>query len=102
VGPTSAPSADASKVTVWLDGRSSTYDLVPGGISILDATLAVRRDAPYACKGGVCGTCRAKVVDGSVEMTRNYALEQEEIDAGFVLACQSRPASAAVTLDFDA
>jgi ring-1,2-phenylacetyl-CoA epoxidase subunit PaaE len=102
VAPGAAPDADASTVTVWLDGRASTFDLVPGGSSILDATLAVRRDAPYACKGGVCGTCRAKVVEGSVTMTRNYALEQDEIEGGFVLACQSRPATPSVTLDFDA
>ena len=68
---------------------------------ILDAALAVRSDAPYACKGGVCGTCRAKLLDGEVAMDRNFALEQDEIDAGFVLACQSRPVSDTVSLDFD-
>ena len=91
----------SSSVTVVLDGRSSTFDVPRGGQRILDAALAVRPDAPYACKGGVCGTCRAKLLDGEVAMDRNYALEQEEIDAGFVLACQSRPVSDRVSLDFD-
>ena len=62
----------------------------------------MRADAPFACKGGVCGTCRAKLVAGEVEMARNYALEPEEIDAGYVLACQSRPTTDEVVLDFDA
>jgi ring-1,2-phenylacetyl-CoA epoxidase subunit PaaE len=91
----------SSSVTVVLDGRSSTFDVPRGGPRILDAALLVRPDAPFACKGGVCGTCRAKLLDGEVAMDRNYALEQDEIDAGFVLACQSRPVSDAVALDFD-
>jgi ring-1,2-phenylacetyl-CoA epoxidase subunit PaaE len=90
-----------SSVTVVLDGRSSTFDVPHDGQRILDAALAVRSDAPYACKGGVCGTCRAKLLEGEVAMDRNFALEQDEIDAGFVLACQSRPVSDTVSLDFD-
>jgi ring-1,2-phenylacetyl-CoA epoxidase subunit PaaE len=74
--------------------------LQPDTVAILDAALVVRADAPYACKNGMCGTCRAKLVAGTVEMDHNYALE-EELAAGFVLACQSNPTSAAVTLDFD-
>jgi ring-1,2-phenylacetyl-CoA epoxidase subunit PaaE len=94
-------SDDAQEVTVRLDGRSSTFRMPPDG-SVLDATLAVRPDAPFACKGGVCGTCRARVVRGTVEMARNYALEPGEVEAGFVLACQSVPTSAVLELDFDA
>jgi ring-1,2-phenylacetyl-CoA epoxidase subunit PaaE len=90
-----------SEVTVRLGGRTSSFAMPAEG-SILDATLAVRNDAPYACKGGVCGTCRCKLVDGEVQMTRNYALDQSDIDAGFVLACQSVPTTPKVTLDFDA
>ncbi len=97
-----AGTAGASNVTVVLDGRTTVFELAPDGQPILDATLAVRTDAPYACKGGVCGTCRAKLTEGSVEMDQNYALEQEEIDDGFVLACQSHPTSPRVSLDFDA
>ena len=91
----------SSSVTVVLDGRSSTFDVPRGSTRILDAALMVRPDAPYACKGGVCGTCRAKLVEGEVAMERSYALEQDEIDTGFVLACQSRPVSDTVLLDFD-
>jgi ring-1,2-phenylacetyl-CoA epoxidase subunit PaaE len=93
---------DAAEVTVILDGRRSTFPLGEHAKAVLDATLAVRSDAPFACKGGVCGTCRAKVVDGSVRMDTNWALEPDEIRAGYVLTCQSHPTSAKVTLDFDA
>jgi ring-1,2-phenylacetyl-CoA epoxidase subunit PaaE len=93
--------AGTSSVTITLDGRATTFDVPRGGPRILDAALAVRGDAPYACKGGVCGTCRAKLVTGEVAMDRNYALEPDEIESGFVLACQSTPVSDAVELDFD-
>ena len=94
-------SDDGQEVTVRLDGRSSTFRMPEQG-SVLDATLAVRPDAPFACKGGVCGTCRARVVRGHVEMARNYALEPAEVEAGFVLACQSVPTTPVLELDFDA
>ena len=87
-------------VTVLLVGRASTFSLQPDTVAILDAALVVRADAPYACKNGMCGTCRAKLAAGTVEMDHTYALE-EELAAGFVLACQSYPTTAAVTLDFD-
>jgi ring-1,2-phenylacetyl-CoA epoxidase subunit PaaE len=93
--------ATQSAVTALLDGRSTGLGVRPGE-RILDALLKVRTDAPYACKGGVCGTCRAKVVSGEVRMERNYALEDSEVAAGFVLACQSHPVTDEVTLDFDA
>ena len=90
-----------SEVTIRLGGRATSFAMPDEG-SILDATLAVRNDAPFACKGGVCGTCRCKVVEGEVEMARNYALEDSEIAAGFRLACQSVPTTPKVVLDFDA
>jgi len=93
--------AGTSSVMITLDGRATTFDVARGGPRILDAALAVRGDAPYACKGGVCGTCRAKLVSGEVTMDRNYALEPDEIESGFVLACQSTPVSDEVVLDFD-
>ncbi len=100
-----APAADGSltrcDVTVRLDGRSSTFPMPAQG-SVLDAMLAVRTDAPYACKGGVCGTCRARLVEGAVDMSRNFALEPEELAAGFVLACQSVPTTDRLVLDYDA
>ena len=83
-----------------LDGRRSTFP-VDGG-SILEAALRNRPDAPYACKGGVCGTCRCRIVEGDVAMDHSYALEQDEVDAGVVLACQAHPRSERIVLDFDA
>ncbi|MFF1705772.1 2Fe-2S iron-sulfur cluster-binding protein [Streptomyces sp. NPDC058252] len=89
-----------STVTARLDGRGGTWP-VQDGESLLEAVLRNRPDAPYACKGGVCGTCRAFLVSGEVRMDRNFALEPEETEAGYVLACQSHPATEKVELDFD-
>ncbi|MCJ0868749.1 2Fe-2S iron-sulfur cluster-binding protein [Streptomyces sp. AP-93] len=100
--PVRTASADttSARVTARLDGRSGTWP-VRDGESLLDAVLRARADAPYACKGGVCGTCRAFVVSGEVRMDRNFALEEQETEAGFVLACQSHPVSEDVEIDFD-
>ncbi|CAA9246095.1 MAG: 1,2-phenylacetyl-CoA epoxidase, subunit E [uncultured Blastococcus sp.] len=91
----------SSQVTVVLDGRTTTLAL-PRDVPVLDSAQRVRGDLPFACKGGVCGTCRARVTDGEVEMRRNYALEAAEVAAGFVLTCQALPLTDAVTVDFDA
>ncbi|MFJ9849267.1 1,2-phenylacetyl-CoA epoxidase subunit PaaE [Streptomyces sp. NPDC101150] len=105
-GTTTAPLAPAasapthSTVTATLDGRSGSWS-VQHGESLLEAVLRNRADAPYACKGGVCGTCRAYLVSGEIRMDRNFALEAEEVDAGYVLACQSHPVTEKVELDFD-
>lgn len=94
-------SGDTSDVTIVLDGRTTTAAM-PRGTSVLDGAAATRNDLPFACKGGVCGTCRAKLTGGEVDMRRNYALESTEIEQGFVLTCQSFPISDSVTIDFDA
>ncbi|MBV8196365.1 MAG: phenylacetate-CoA oxygenase/reductase subunit PaaK [Candidatus Dormibacteraeota bacterium] len=91
----------SSQVTIILDGRRSSFTMDRERDRVLDAALRVRSDAPYACKGGVCGTCRAKLLEGTVEMEQCFALEQSELDAGFVLTCQSHPTSDRVVLDFD-
>jgi ring-1,2-phenylacetyl-CoA epoxidase subunit PaaE len=88
-------------VTVLLDGRSTAVT-VPPGTPILDAAQRIRPDLPFACKGGVCGTCRALVTEGQVTMRRNYALEQDEVDAGYALTCQALPVSDQITVDYDA
>jgi ring-1,2-phenylacetyl-CoA epoxidase subunit PaaE len=88
-------------VTVTLDGRTSRIEMHDTAESILSATLRERPDAPYSCTGGVCGTCRARVVSGEVRMDRAYALEADEIAAGMVLACQSHPVTDEVTLTYD-
>ena len=91
----------AATVTIRLDGRASDLDLRPDGVPVLEAALRLRPDLPFACKGGVCGTCRARLVEGTVAMDANYALEPEEIERGYVLTCQSHPTSARVVLDYD-
>jgi ring-1,2-phenylacetyl-CoA epoxidase subunit PaaE len=95
-------SPDVSMVTVLLDGRLSTVELADSDETVLEAVLRVRNDAPFACRGGVCGTCRAKLLDGKVVMERNFALEEDEVSAGYVLTCQSHPSTRAVSLDYDA
>lgn len=101
-GSATAPGADTAKVTIRLDGRTSGFSLPHEGVPVLEAALAVRADAPYACRGGVCGTCRAKVVRGEVEMETNWALEPDEVAQGYVLTCQAHPLSPSVELDYDA
>jgi len=95
--PAAGPGA---ALTVVMDGRSSTLTLAPG-TPILDGAQKVRPDLPFACKGGVCGTCRARVLRGSVRMRRNYALEQDELDAGYVLTCQAIPTCDDIAVDYD-
>lgn len=94
--------AAGSEVRVTLDGRQTRLELAPDAEPVLDAVLRVRPDAPYACRGGVCGTCRARLIEGSVRMDQNYALEPGEADRGYVLTCQSHPTSSVVVLDYDA
>jgi ring-1,2-phenylacetyl-CoA epoxidase subunit PaaE len=100
--PVETVEGEGAKVTITLDGRRSTFTLPTDGPAVLDAALRVRADAPFACKGGVCGTCRAKVVEGTVEMDTNWALEPDEVEKGYVLTCQSHPTSDTVVLDYDA
>jgi ring-1,2-phenylacetyl-CoA epoxidase subunit PaaE len=102
VPPIAVDDPDAAEVVFSLDGRRSTVRVAADGPPILEAALAMRSDAPYACRGGVCGTCRAKLIDGDVRMDTNYALEPDEVDRGYVLTCQSHPTSDRVVLDYDA
>ena len=90
-----------SAVRFTLDGRTSVVAVDPEGHSILDHALTVRRDLPFSCKGGVCATCKAKVISGDVAMDQNWALVPEEVDAGLVLTCQAHPRSETVELDYD-
>ncbi|MFI6843864.1 phenylacetate-CoA oxygenase/reductase subunit PaaK [Kitasatospora sp. NBC_00085] len=99
-GPEAAGDGARSEVTVVLDGRGSTLSL-PRDRSVLDGAQRSRPDLPFACKGGVCGTCRALVTEGEVEMRRNFALEEKELAAGYVLTCQARPLTDRVTVDYD-
>lgn len=90
-----------SIINIKLDGRTFNFGLSYNGPSILDKALQLSADLPYACKGGVCCSCRAKLVDGKVEMDVNYALEPEEVEQGYILTCQSHPRSANIVIDFD-
>lgn len=89
------------RVVVKADGRETQLDLAPDGENILDAAMAAGVDLPYACKGGACATCKARVVSGEVEMDVAHALTADEIAQGFVLSCQSHPVSSEVYIDFD-
>jgi ring-1,2-phenylacetyl-CoA epoxidase subunit PaaE len=90
-----------SRVMIRLDGNIVEFDLPYEGPPILDAALLEGADLPYACKGGVCCTCRARLTEGKVYMESNYALEADELAAGFILTCQSHPRTEKVVVDFD-
>lgn len=102
------PKADAAHagkscaVTLKVDGKTTQFSLPFGERSILDAALAKGAPLPYACKGGVCCTCKAKLLEGKVAMAVNYGLEPDEIERGYILTCQAYPESDTVQVDFDA
>jgi ring-1,2-phenylacetyl-CoA epoxidase subunit PaaE len=99
--PGISPDAKECAVTVIIDGNHASFTMEKDRESILDAGLRHGIDMRYSCKGGVCSTCRCKVLDGKVDMDVNYALEDYEIARGFVLSCQSFPVTDSVTIDFD-
>ncbi len=90
-----------SDIAIHLDGKSFSFELEKNSESILDAALEHGADLPFACKGGVCCTCKAKLLSGEVDMKVNYALEEEEVSAGYILTCQSYPISEKVAIEFD-
>ena len=91
-----------SKITVKVDGRSFDFDLsLNSDITILDAALKEGADLPFACKGGMCCTCKAKLTEGEVEMDVHWGLEHEEVEQGYILTCQSHPKTEKVVVDFD-
>ena len=94
-------SRNEEKVNIVLDGRELIIEVSKQDDSILDAALRAGADLPYACKGGVCATCKCKVLEGQVEMAINYSLEPEEVEKGYVLSCQARPLTPNVRLSFD-
>ncbi|MER2553403.1 MAG: 1,2-phenylacetyl-CoA epoxidase subunit PaaE [Thauera sp.] len=106
--PVSAPvhhvepgDAAQARVTIVADGLRREVEFRADDPSILDVALRAGMDLPYACKGGVCCTCRAKVVEGEVRMDKNYALEQSDVDAGYVLTCQAHPLTEKVLISYD-
>ena len=92
---------DAS-ITVIQDGTLLDFNLTSDGSTLLDAAMRAGADLPFSCKGGVCSTCKAKVLEGEVEMDVNYGLEPDEVAAGYVLTCQAHPKTKRVVVSFDA
>lgn len=92
---------EMSKVTITVDGATLVFDLHPDGQTVLDAALQRGADLPFACKGGVCTTCKARLESGQVAMDVNYGLEPEEVAAGFILTCQSHPRSSELVVNYD-
>ena len=90
-----------SKLTVILDDEEMIFDLASNGKSVLDVAQAAGMDVPFACKGGVCCTCRAKLMEGKVKMDKNFALSAEEIEKGYILTCQSHPITEKVVISYD-
>jgi ring-1,2-phenylacetyl-CoA epoxidase subunit PaaE len=95
------PVAARAGVTVILDGQRRELELADGATSILAAARAAGLDVPFSCKSGVCATCRARVLEGRVSMTRNFALMPADLKAGIVLTCQAHPLTSKVTVSFD-
>ena len=96
-----ASTSNSTEATVTLDGATRSFRMPKAGTSLLDAALEAKIDAPYACKAGVCSTCRAKVLEGETEMAVNHALEDYEVRQGYVLTCQCFPLSDKVVVSYD-
>ena len=95
------PAVDVAAVTIIMDGHKKSFDMPSAADNIVDAAADHGIDLPYSCKGGVCATCRCHVREGEVDMAVNYGLEPWEVEKGYVLACQSRPVSKTILLDYD-
>lgn len=98
---TPASSDETTRVSVVMDGRRRSFTMTRDGETVLEAAEQAGLDLPFSCRAGVCSTCRTKLAQGAVEMATNYALEPWEVEAGFILACQSRPTTPELELDYD-
>jgi ring-1,2-phenylacetyl-CoA epoxidase subunit PaaE len=92
---------DGTQITILDGGKEFHFAMTKDFDNILDAALAAGADLPFACKGGVCSTCKCKVMEGNVEMKVNYALDKNEVAQNYILSCQAVPTSDKVTVDFD-
>lgn len=99
--PAGEKAGASAKATIILDGAARDCAIEKGEQSILEAALAAEIDAPYACKAGVCSTCRAKIIEGEADMEANYALEDYEVERGYILTCQSYPRTDKIVVDYD-
>jgi ring-1,2-phenylacetyl-CoA epoxidase subunit PaaE len=98
--PEPPPGEGSVELTVILDGRAAQTRMTPE-TSVLDAALRVRTELPFSCKGGMCATCKGRIEDGEVTMSKNYALIDAEVEAGYVLTCQAHPVTDRVTVRYD-
>lgn len=96
-----APGAEVCELTIIQDGVTRRISIEKNKNNLIDSALARGIELPYSCKGGVCSTCRCKVIEGEVDMDANFALEDYEVERGFILSCQSFPVSDTLTIDFD-
>lgn len=101
VSQAAATGGNSCEVSITLDGATRVFQMPKDGMAILDAAIGNNMDAPHSCKAGVCSTCRAKVLEGEVEMEINHALDDDEVRAGYVLSCQCIPVSDRVVLSYD-
>jgi ring-1,2-phenylacetyl-CoA epoxidase subunit PaaE len=99
--PAAGPAAGEAEVTILMDGRRRAFSMRMDDETVLDAAARAGIELPFSCRAGVCSTCRTKVVRGAVAMAQNYALEDWELEQGYVLACQSRVKTPALELDYD-
>ena len=99
--PPAAVASGQARVSVLIDGRTRAFDMPMDGTSVLDAAAAAGLDLPFSCRAGVCSTCRTRLLKGKVEMHTNYALEERELDEGFILACQAHPLTNELELTYD-
>jgi ring-1,2-phenylacetyl-CoA epoxidase subunit PaaE len=99
--PTNPAAPDLAEVTVTMDGRKRSFTMRMHAETVLEAAVRAGIELPFSCRAGVCSTCRTKVMRGEVEMAQNYALEEWELEDGYVLACQSRVKSPVLELDYD-
>ena len=98
---TDSKSANMAEIEIKEGGKNFKFRMPMNGENILEAALGKNADLPFACKGGVCCTCKAKLVEGNVQMDVNYALEKEQVEAGYILTCQAVPLTEKVVVDFD-
>lgn len=97
----SASFSGKSKISIILDDETDSFELDADGMSILEKSNKEGLDAPYSCKGGVCSTCKAKVIKGKASMKMNYSLTGKDVEEGYILTCQAHPASEEVVISFD-
>lgn len=100
-GPSEAGTDGETQVSIRLDGNILNFTMASRRQSLLDAAMTAGADLPFSCKGGVCCTCKARILEGAAEMKLNYALEPEEVKAGYILTCQARPTTNRISIDFD-